>query len=162
MRVMPNGGALDEAVTEEFIDLLRGIPAFALEKAIEDYRRGFAGDPKWMPWPNEIAALARSIAAEHNRMERIAREEREEARNAARVMRGLATRTPEELERMGKLTEDAKAAILQAAAKEVEAEREKAARFEQLMQRHDEIFADELAEVRKRYFADAPQKRANG
>jgi hypothetical protein len=29
-----------------------------------------------------------------------------------------------------------------------------------LVAKHDAVFADELAEVRKRYFADAPQKRA--
>lgn len=152
MRVMANGGAFSKAVAEEFVDLLRGIPSFALEKAFDDYRRGFVGDPKWMPMPTEISAHARSIASEHNRLERIAREEREEARNVARFAAGRPIRTPEELERMGKLADETIEAITRATAKEMETEQQKQARLNALMAKHDAIFADELERVRARYF----------
>jgi hypothetical protein len=152
MRMLPAGGSYSAAIAGEYLDVLRGLPAFALEKAINDFRVGNVGDPKWMPHPSEIRTHALNIAAEENKYAKIAHEEREEAKNVARFARGLPIRTPEELERIGKLTEEAKANIMQATAKEFETEAAKEARFQKLMAKHDDIFADELAKVRAKYF----------
>lgn len=152
LRMLPAGGSYSAAIAGEYLDMLRDMPAHALEKAIEDFRKGEIGDDKFMPFPSEIRRHALAIAAEENKRAKIEREEREEARNVARFAAGRPIRTPEELERMGKLADETIEAITRATAKEMETEQQKQARLDALMVKHDAIFADELDRVRARYF----------
>jgi hypothetical protein len=77
---MPSGGSYSAAIAAEYLAMLRDIPARALAKAFEDFRRGVVGNPRWMPLPAEIRTVALAIAAEQNKAARMEREERQEAR----------------------------------------------------------------------------------
>jgi hypothetical protein len=95
---MPSGGSYSAAIAAEYLAMLRDIPARALAKAFEDFRRGVVGNPRWMPLPAEIRTVALAIAVEQNKAARMEREARQEAQAAAPYVAEKRRRTTERRE----------------------------------------------------------------
>lgn len=96
----PNGGDFTKAIAADYAEAVQGIPEWAIAEASDDYRHGRIGNGKFAPTPGELAKEARFRFEAYVRREQ---ERRAEARQIAenrerREM--LASRTPEQKERV--------------------------------------------------------------
>jgi hypothetical protein len=149
---MPSGGSYTTAIAAEYLAMLRDIPARALAKAFEDFRRGVVGNPRWMPLPAEIRTVALAIAVEQNKADRARREEQQEVRAAL----------PSVTEKRRK-TLARREAIIQGyreTYKEAVKSDPSLTYVQHICNEHKRATGHDLRIPRPR--ADAPQKRANG
>lgn len=70
-------GGLNKAVLDNYLDVLGGLPEWALVQAVEEFRRGIRGNGRFVPMAAELNKAALGlIDAEKDRQRRIAERER--------------------------------------------------------------------------------------
>lgn len=72
-----NKGSLTNAVLENYLEVLGGLPEWALVQAVDEFRRGIRGNGRFIPMAAELNKAANGlIDAEKDRERRVAERER--------------------------------------------------------------------------------------
>jgi hypothetical protein len=132
-KLSPSGGDWNQALANEYLEALHGIPEWALEKAANDYRFGRVGDGKFAPFPAEIAILCRKYVDEEIRDQARVRTERTQVQEIIRSKQLFSNRTAEERARVDAIAKAAQANIMRTELNDVvKAEEMRAIRHEQV------------------------------